>query len=158
MGKHRKYTQETFWNFVGPKNDEGCMCWTEKATEDGYGALSLYGKSCLAHRIAFMLHHKIPISPTQHVCHKCDNPPCCNPEHLFLGNASINMQDMWNKRRHVRPVGETNNHAVLTKEKVIEIRAKYSAGGIGQVALGKEYGVSQANIGCIVNRHTWTHI
>ena len=78
-----------------------CWLWTGTRTKSGgYGILSIDGKYARTHRISFEIHKgKIPAG--MHVCHKCDNPPCVNPEHLFLGSHLDNMKDMGRKGRHV---------------------------------------------------------
>ncbi len=158
MGRPRKYTEENFWSFLASEDSNGCRVWTGNINNDGYGSMSMAGKFMLAHRVAFILHNKIHITSKDHVCHRCDNPPCCNPAHLFIGNAAINMQDMWNKKRHTRPTGERNNHAILNEQKVIEIRRRYAAGEGTLGTLAKEYGVGIANVGMVVRRATWKHI
>ena len=102
----------------------------------------------LAHRLAYEFTYG-PIPSKMHVCHRCDNPPCCNPEHLFLGTAKDNARDMVDKGRFV------NNSLKLTPEQVAAIRAEYAAGGVTQEALAKRYGVTRGNIGMIIRGVNW---
>ena len=83
------------------------------------------------------------------VCHHCDNPPCINPAHLFLGTFADNSLDAVQKRRTAN--GERKRHK-LTDAQVREIRLRYMAGGVTQKELGLEYGVSQQLIGLIAAR------
>lgn len=112
------------------------------------------------------------------VCHKCDTPPCCNPAHLFIGTPSDNVHDMiakgrrrfgkidserrrantraaW-KRSTRMPFGERHYAARLTADQVAAIRDRYALGGVRQVDLAKEYGVSQTHISSIVIGTTWS--
>ncbi len=105
------------------------------------------------------------------VCHRCDNPPCCNPAHLFLGTHVDNMRDMAVKGRAVRgdnhpgrarpetrPRGEGNHASKLTTCDVLAIRARWANGAFNKTHVAAEYGVSDAQIGKIVNRKVWKHV
>lgn len=74
----------------------GCWEWTGPRLPSGYGHMS---NMLYTHRAAYQLFVG-PIPDGMHVCHRCDNPPCCNPEHLFLGTAADNMHDRDAKGRH----------------------------------------------------------
>lgn len=76
----------------------GCLEWTGTINKSGYGLISIHGKPVRAHRFAWELVNG-PIPPGLFACHKCDNPPCCNVEHLFLGTHDDNMVDMAVKNR-----------------------------------------------------------
>lgn len=75
-----------------------CWLWLKSRNNKGYGKLRYQGKPWVAHRLAWSL-ERGPVPDGMFVCHHCDNPPCCNPEHLFLGTAKDNMQDALNKGR-----------------------------------------------------------
>lgn len=90
------------------------------------------------------------------ICHKCDNPPCVNPEHLFMGTIQDNTADMVQKNRQFYGKGNLNGNAVLTEQDVVEIRKignKYSNREIGEM-----FGVTGQLIGQIQSRKIWTHI
>ena len=93
-----------FWARV-KKNEPGkCWPWDAPRSQDGnYGTMYVDGKHRMAHRIAWAL-TKGPIPSGLDVLHHCDNPPCCNPDHLFVGTRSDNMQDMVRKGRHKSPL------------------------------------------------------
>jgi len=88
------------WRYV--EKSEGCWLWTSATTAAGYGVFRLGGRKGIAayvHRLAWALTHG-PIPDGLEVCHHCDTPPCCNPDHLFLGTHSDNMRDMARKGRN----------------------------------------------------------
>ncbi len=128
----------------------------ENQNQKGYGQIS--GKDRYAHRMAYKLLVG-PIPKGICVCHKCDNPPCVNPEHLFLGTLADNRTDAHNKGRlYVLPklprkLGEENNNSKLTWVKVGEIRALL--GKVSHKELGKRYGVSSSLISLIRNNKIW---
>lgn len=99
----RSYSQEkfieVFWNRISPEPNSGCWIWTGATIPQGYGCLRRFKKTLKAHRVSFEL-FKGKISSGLHVCHRCDNPSCVNPEHLFLGTNVDNMNDKKAKGRH----------------------------------------------------------
>lgn len=85
--------------FKRSKKMGSCWEWQGRRHPQGYGIVSHKDIQQGAHRVVWKLLNG-DITSDQHVCHKCDNPPCVNPEHLFLGNHQMNMQDMAKKKRH----------------------------------------------------------
>ena len=78
-----------------------CWLWTGGKTSKGYGSFSYYqGRSAIGAHVSSHLFHLGEIPNGMRVCHSCDNPPCVNPEHLFLGTNSDNMKDMFSKGRN----------------------------------------------------------
>ena len=139
------------------KSDD-CWEWGAYKDRDGYGTIWIAGRQQKAHRASYQLYiGEIP--PRLCVCHRCDNPGCVNPDHLFLGTHADNAHDHVNKGRGFRPVmsGEKNVSAKLTEAQVIEIRARHSYGA-KNVDLAKEFGVAQQTISMIVCCHNWTKI
>lgn len=110
-----------------------------------------------AHRVSWMLANG-PIPAGMVVCHRCDNPPCVNPDHLFLGTQIDNMRDRSKKGRGNHRKGSRHGRAKLTEQDVRVIRSRYATGDWKQSDLAAEYGVSQPLIGHIVRRVTWRHI
>lgn len=147
-----------FFSKIGQINDDGCIEWFAKSMIQGYGVFSIGGIHILSHRIAWILENGL-ISNELEVCHKCDNPPCCNLDHLFLGTHADNAADMAMKGRggsFPRP-GEMNNLAKLTEDNVREIRSLANT-GMTHKGIAHRFGVTRQNIGFIVNEKTWTHI
>ena len=94
----RTDTATRFWPRV--QKADGCWPWIASIGTDGYGKFWVRGRTTHAHRVAWELTHgQIPDDDPRLVCHHCDNPPCCNPAHLFLGTHSENAQDMVRKGR-----------------------------------------------------------
>jgi hypothetical protein len=94
----REATAKSFWSKT-ENQPSGCIVWTRSKNPDGYGNLSWNGRNTRAHRVAYALAHgEIPQGMS--VLHRCDNPPCCNPAHLFLGTQQDNIRDCVEKGRH----------------------------------------------------------
>lgn len=149
---------ERFWSYVDKRGPNECWEWTRTVTHVGYG-MFYWGVPRLrsAHRVAWELSTGADAGKL-FVCHHCDNPRCCNPVHLFVGNHADNMADKMAKGREAR--GEMVKQSDLTDQKVISIRSEYVYGSrvFGVRALGKKYGVGKTAIHDIVKRKFWTHL
>lgn len=86
-----------FWHYV--KKSEGCWEWQGVLGESGYGRFNIGKRFIAAHRMSYLIHHGF-ISDFLNVLHKCDNPKCVNPDHLYEGNQSQNNDDMVSRNRH----------------------------------------------------------
>lgn len=90
----------------------GCWIWTGHIEQNGYGRISYKGqRGKWVHRMSFAA-FKGQIPDGINVCHKCDNPPCVNPDHLFLGNDSENAKDMMRKNRHPLCIQAKKTHCI----------------------------------------------
>jgi hypothetical protein len=89
------------------------------------------------------------------VLHRCDNPPCINVAHLWLGTPADNARDRDTKGRGGAARGTAHGQAKLTEDRVRSIRDRYAAGGVTQKELAQEFGVCIANISMIVRRVSW---
>lgn len=153
----RRPLEERFWEKVDVRGPDECWPWTASSNSYGYGHIgSGVGKTTLtASRVSWMLEHGDMPPSDIFVCHTCDNPPCVNPNHLFLGTISDNTADMVTKRRQQR--GEHHAHRKLTRRQVLAIRRTYRRTphrGI-QTKLAEKYGVSRSVISTIINRTAW---
>lgn len=153
-GCHSRVRGEvTFWSKVDKRGPDECWMWTCHTNKQGYGSVSIQGRLTRAHRYSFALAHG-PIAPNLCVCHRCDNPPCVNPAHLFLGTIAENNADKAAKGRQA--AGISSGRAKLTDDDVREIRAAFRP-GIG-VVLGRRYGVSASVIKAVSSGTTWRHV
>lgn len=91
-------TLKRFWERVDKKSKEDCWNWLRSKDTGGYGQFWFLGKNIRASRYSWIVHNG-GISNNLWVLHKCDNPACCNPNHLFLGTNSDNIKDSYNKGR-----------------------------------------------------------
>lgn len=151
----RKSLEERFWGKV--EKSAGCWIWTATKNRQGYGRIRSSGKTARAHRISWELANG-PIPDGMDILHRCDNPACVNPAHLFLGTDDDNMRDKENKGRGNHAVGMVHGRSKLTADQVREIRRLYSTGQYLQRELGKRFGVHQTTIGYICRRESWAHI
>ena len=144
-------TPDRFWERLAPPDARGCRVWTGSIETGGYGHFHQGRRFIGTHRYAWELTHG-PIPIGMSVLHECDNPPCCNPEHLFLGTCKQNADDMVRKGRHHH--GSRHANAKLTEDAVRDIRA--SSDTAKESAL--KHGVSQDYIYSIRNRNRWKHV
>ena len=135
----------------------GCWEWLGSKRDFGYGRMSYKDHVHSTHRLAAhewlgMDLHDSSIK----VCHKCDNPPCFNPEHLYLGDQKTNMSDCTEKGRF--PIGESNGYAKMTVELVKKMREMHATGKYSTSDLAPVFGISQTSVSRIVSRRGWKHV
>lgn len=160
MGWNLSTPEELFHSRYKIDEKNGCWIWFGAKQGDGYGQLRpnfLNKKKTAAHRFAYELYYG-PFDKNLYVCHKCDNPPCVNPLHLFLGTNRENMIDCVKKGRHGQKKGELSSNAKLKEHQILEIRKLYAKGDITQPELAKMFGTTRPNINSILHRQSWKHI
>lgn len=135
--------------------DGSCMEWP-LGKRGGYGRVTVLGVRRTVTHVAFEMACG-PIPDGMFVCHKCDNPPCFRPDHLFLGTKLDNARDREAKGRNRPPKGESNPNAKLTECQVREIRRLREAGRTLK-SLAAQFGVTFCVIHVIVKRRGWAHV
>lgn len=131
----------------------GCRIWLGGRSH-GYGVVGWQGKTCLVHRVVWELLHGSPGSSC--VLHTCDNEPCCEPTHLFLGTKLDNSKDCVAKGR--RPCRGQAGGPKLTEAQVVEIRKLLAFGEQTQQRIARTYGVTEMTISDIFRGVTWKHV
>lgn len=178
----RRTVAERFWSKVEkPTGEDGCWLWTAGLV-NGYGHFRLPSGQCLAHRMSWELANG-PVPEGLCVLHKCDNPRCVNPEHLFIGTRADNNRDRAAKGRSITgdnhwthyaperlprganhwrrlhpeqiPRGDLHPTRKVSAEDVREIRRLYALGGISQRELGLRYGITRSAVGKITRNQNW---
>lgn len=146
---------ERFWPKVDQRSGDECWPWLGSLGTKGYGQILAEGlprRLLYAHRVAYTLAVG-PIPDGIDVLHSCDNPPCCRPDHLFLGTQGDNNRDRHAKGRDgEQATGEAAHNAKVSDAVVAEIRERYAAGGVTQADLAAEFGIKQPQVSRIVRR------
>jgi hypothetical protein len=168
-----------FWQKVNRKTKTECWEWLGAKNHEGYGRFKVKGKILSPHRISLSLATST-ISTNEYACHRCDNPSCCNPNHLFFATQSQNMKDCQKKRRNCfltqkqnlskggkreqanrylfePKKGSTNGSAKLNEGKVQEIKCRIKE-GVSSPLIAKEFAVSRQLINLIRRGKLWKHV
>lgn len=144
-------TDERFWAKVRVGHPLECWEWQAYRTSDGYGRITIDGAVVGAHRHVMGL----KVGDAMHALHRCDNPPCVNPAHLFLGSQADNVTDAARKGRMPRGIG--HRRAKLTEDDVRAIRLRTDAGET-RASIADDYPVTPDVIAKIARRELWTHV
>lgn len=158
-----KTIEQRFWAKTS-KQSNGCWQWTGATDTKGYGRFHVWRMgTILAHRYAWQLTNGL-IPEGMFACHRCDNPACVNPEHIFIGTAEENTRDMLTKQRHSR--GESHGDKIrradrgnrkLSPDDVVAIRAELKRGE-RQRDIARAFGISQGAVSQINRGATWGHV
>lgn len=166
--KKRFTLEQLFWKHA--KKSKGCWHWNGSKLKFGYGRVKHFQKEYKAHRASWIIHFgKIPRGLC--VLHKCDNPSCTNPKHLFLGTGLDNIQDRQRKNRQASGVragtithpeklrrGESHPFRKLTNNAVIKMRQIYMSGDMGFHKIAKLFFVSKPSAMAAIKGKTWAHV
>jgi len=145
-----------FWKSVD-KKDGAMSCWNWIGVRRlGYGAFSIKRRYRIASRMAYAMMYGDP-GLDKFVCHKCDNPACVNPLHLFAGSPLDNTRDAWRKGRYGNLSGDNSRYKKVTSAQVIEIRRRICNGEM-QKNIAREYGVDRSTISRIFTRDNWSTV
>lgn len=160
LGGYSLPVEDRFERFVERSTDpDSCWGWSGSLDQSGYAQFSWEGGHA-AHRWSWTYHNDRSIPDGMSICHTCDNPPCTNPRHLFLGTHAENMADMTEKGRRSRkgPRGPAAQAAVLTEWDVRDIREMYAATGLSHRVIAAGYGVCAATVSHILSRRNWAWV
>lgn len=148
-----------FWAKVEIKGPDDCWPWMGYRDAKGYGSFQLGSPgSRPAHRVAYVLTNGEPPAEKPQVCHHCDNPPCCNPRHLFPGDNADNMLDKEKKGRGNHARGEANKQSSLTIADVIEIRRLRFVENKPYTEIAPIFGITDMSAGDVCRGKTWGHV
>lgn len=174
-----------FWSFVDIRTDDECWPWMGGRLPKGYGHFTFRRKAIKAHRLSYFIN--TGIDPNESiVCHKCDNPPCCNPGHLFAGTHKSNAEDRsakgrsafgdknWTrkyperipkgndhwmaKKPHLIRKGESTGIAKITAEIAKAIRERHVPLVVTARHLAEEFGTTKHIVQDVLRRRTWKHV
>jgi len=154
----RSTPEQRFWHYTEKGRNDSCWIWTgtKHSAQPGYGVIVIgptgtNRPSTMAHRFSWTLHFgEIPNGML--ICHKCDNPLCVNPKHLFLGTFKDNMNDRNSKNRQAHD--SRHGRAKVTAEQVVAIRSTpIKRGSISE--LSRVYGIARSAIRAILSFKTW---
>ena len=152
MGARKK--SWIFWEGVDIQGPTQCWQWLGYTAPNGYGDVTFKSRKWKVHRVSYHLCcGAIPVG--MFVCHKCDNPSCVNPNHLFLGTCADNLADMVAKGRS--RVGIRHHNAKVTPRQIAEIRAAPQVVGIVR-DLAIKFGLSHQQISKIRSHTRWKHL
>lgn len=137
------------------EKSDGCWKWTGYRDPNGYGRLNIDNVPVLAHRISWDLFKRKPIGE-DHALHRCDNPQCVNPDHLFRGDQISNTADKMKKKRHRFGVSRGVDHgcAKLTEDQIRTIR---KSSDVDQ-NIADQFGISRRHVLDIKNLKVWRHL
>lgn len=150
-----KRLRANFWSRVDIRENDECWPWTGFLTPEGYGRFYDYGSYVVASRMAWELHNNERLDD-RIACHHCDNPPCCNPAHIYAGNEKTNAVDAAERNllNNGSQQGETHTSAKLTWEIVDQVRSRMAAGET-PYRLAAEFRVSPMTMRKIRDKVTW---
>jgi len=137
-----------------------CWEWTRARNKAGYGQITINYKQLGVHQVSAIIFLNFDINSTNKrtnlICHTCDNPPCFNPNHLFISTQSKNREDTFHRNRTSQKGTKNNNHKLIEQE-VIEIKDLLKQKNT-LISIAKKYKVSFQTISLIKNEKTWKHL
>jgi HNH endonuclease len=152
---HLMSRDEILFSKIIKNKKTGCWEWigTKKR---GYGYMKINGKDKAIHRLLYE-RYKGKILSEMNVCHTCDNPSCCNPDHLWLGTQTQNIHDCVEKKRDNKRKGETHLRTKITEKQAIEIKIQYR-NGIKPTVICRLMNIPYSTVYKICINENWKHI
>lgn len=139
---------ERFWSKVDNGCPDDCWEWTACRTDKGYGQIGVSAqRTRLANRVSWVIAHGKEIPEGLQVLHSCDNPPCCNPNHLSVGTHAENMKQMNDRKRCPRPQREDHHKVTVNDEAAVAGLIRWLHGEINLFDLSVELGTSRTSVG-----------
>lgn len=148
---------QRFWSYVNKQGPDECWPYTRWKGRQGYGQYYANGKRIQSNRFAYETKHGEGSADGFLICHTCDNPPCCNPRHLFKGTHLTNMQDKERKGRSRYIKGDECSWTKLTDDDVRNIKQQINA-GVVQADIARQFAVTPALITYIKIGKTRKHV
>jgi hypothetical protein len=150
--------QDRFAMQAIPK-ESGCVEWSGWKNQYGYGCFHVDGRDILVHRWAYADKHG-PIPNGLFACHRCDNPSCVNPDHIFLGTQKDNLQDAGRKGRMNKTIkarGEKHGNATLKNDQVRDMRRLYDK-GVPTKDIAAQFGCRYSHVYAVVTKITYKSV
>jgi hypothetical protein len=147
--------EQRFWSKVDKRDEDECWNWQGAVDGKGYGAFwsAEQRKQIIASRMSYVLENgTIPSGAI--ICHKCDNPKCVNPKHLYAGTHADNMKDKVDRNRQNAPRGERQGSAKLNREEIMEIRRMKNEGKT-LAYIADKFSISFQHVSDIVHLRRW---
>jgi len=146
-----------FWGKIDVKSKEECWNWKGSLnSQNGYGRFGIQNSYYITSRIAYWIYYNID-PEFKLVCHSCNNTLCCNPNHLYLGTQSENIQQSFNELRSIHR-GSFNSCAKLNEIKAKQIRNLLENTSLTLREIGEKFGIAISTVGHIKYSQNWTHV
>ncbi len=153
---NKKFDEKRLWSKVNILSDNKCWEWQGAKTTAGYGVIRIDYEANYTHRLAWSLKNKGEIPKKGVICHRCDNPACCNPSHLFLGTQADTVRDAASKNR--MPKGEKHFNTNITTDIVRQIRYLGEYTTMTKKKISERFGISRQAVTDILYKRTWGHV
>jgi len=147
--------EERFWRYVEKIPFHACWEWVGGKNIFGYGRFNVDGKMQSAHRFSYGLRNP-DFDRSLNICHRCDNPGCVNPDHLFAATQKENIADRDRKGRRKMSYGDRHYRSKITSDQAKEIKAL--KGKMKQTDIAKKFGINRSNVARIISGKYWKHI